>query len=509
MHISISQNRHADHSVQFLKNLTLTGEQSGQPFNLIPWQEEGLRRLFGTLTPNGQRRFTRSLWFLPRKSGKTELAASIVLYCLLGLGEPGQEIVSAASDREQAGRIFKAAAQMIRQDEYLSSLCIIRDSKKEIELPHRFSTYKALSCDVRKSGKNTNFVICDEIHEWSSSKGRELWDVLSSSFGARSNPLFLSLTTAGIHDPNHFVFQEWELACRIAKDPKIDPHYLPIIYQAEQSDDWTDEKTWHKAMPGLKYGCPRIEFIRSEFNRAKVLKSEENKFRRFYLNQWVNHCSTFFDMAEWDKCPSKIDIEELKNQTAYGALDLSLTTDITAFVLLFEKNGIFSVLPNYWIPEAKLNEQKDGIDYRDMVQKGIVRTCPGRTINYDQVRSEINEICEPYQVAMIACDSWGAHQISNGLFNDGFLVKYFRQGFLSMSEPTKELEKLILEKRFNHGGCPVLRFMARNTIVRPDPLMNIRPDKKLSREKIDGIICVLMSLGVWLGEDHSPAVSWN
>lgn len=511
MQKSIPKNKEADHAVKFIQSLCLTEDYTGEPFRLQQWQEEFVRRLFGTLTADGERQYRKAFLFLSRKGGKTELAAALVIYCLFGLAHPGQEVVSAASNSEQSFRVFKAAKEMIEQDDYLYSLCEIVESKKEIRLPWKNCTFKSISGDPKKAGKSINFLIVDEGAEMSSTKGKQLVDILTSSMGARKNPLVLHISSAGLFDPEHWFYKEYQLACRIRDNPKLNPEYLPFIFEAleEKEGDWRDEKTWHKAMPGLSRNIPRLDFIRSEAKMAELSDSYRRVFCRYYLNRWVQDSHTFLDMDSWDRCPSKINIDTLKAQTAYGALDLSSTTDITAFVLLFEQNGIFIVLPFFWIPESKLSEQKDGIDYSDLVSKGIIRTCSGRTIDYDQVRQEIGEICKPYEIAMIACDSWGAHQISNGLFQDGFLVKYFRQGFVSMSAPTKELEKLILEKRINHGGNPVLRWMAKNTIVVTDPLNNLRPDKKKSTEKIDGIIALLMSLGVWLGEDHTPAVSWN
>lgn len=511
MQSSIPKISSANHAVNFISNLTLTGEQSQKPFSLLPWQEAALRKLFGTLTPEGKRQFTRSLWFLGRKGGKTELAAAVVLFCLFGLAEPGQEIVSAAADREQAGRVFKACAQMVRSDPFLSELCIIRESKKEIELPQKFSTYKALSADSgNKDGRNISFCICDEIHSWKAKQGKELWDVLGSSFGARSNPLFLSITTAGVFNPNHFAFMEWQHAMAVAADPTIDPTFLPVLFQAAPDDDWTDEATWHKAMPGLSQGCPKIEFIRSEFNRARLIPSEEGKFRRYYLNQWVNRTDSFFDMDEWDACPNQIDFEKLKGAYCIGGFDGSLTNDITAFVLLFMVDGVFTVIPYFWIPSAKANERtgrkSDPVDYHLWKEQGFVRFCSGKTINTEQVRKEIKDICRDYRVEIVGLDPLPLIEFANELEDDGFLVRGVRQGLITMTEPTRKLQKLILDHKINHGGHPVLRWMAENTIVRNEDL-GCRPAKTKSKDKIDGISALLTSLAVWIGENPESRAS--
>lgn len=511
MGISIPKNAAANHAVNFIQNLTLTGEQSGKPFKLLPWQENGIRQLFGTLKEN-RRQFTRALWFIARKSGKTELAAAIVLYCLFGLAEEGQEIVSAAADREQAGRVFKAAAQMVRSDQFLSDHCIIRESKKEIELPHKFSTYKALSADSgNKDGRNISFCICDEIHSWKAKQGKELWDVLGSSFGARSNPLFLSITTAGIFNPNHFAFHEWQHAMAVAADPSIDPTFLPVLFQAAPDDDWTSEETWHEAMPGLRFDCPKIDFIRSEFNRAKLIPSEESKFRRYYLNQWVNRTDSFFDMEEWDACPKEIDLEKLKGAYCIGGFDGSISNDITAFVLLFNVDGIFTVLTFFWIPEAKANERtgrkSDPVDYHLWKEQGFIRFCSGKTINTDEVREQIKDICKDYRVELLGLDPLPLTEFANELESDGFLVRGVRQGFITMSEPTRKLQKLILDHKINHGGHPILRWMAENTIVRTDELGNMRPAKSKSKDRIDGISALLTALAVWIGENPENRAS--
>lgn len=508
---NVPYNAEANHVVDFISNLTLTGEKSGQPFLLQEWQEEALRKLFGTLDEKGNRQYKKSFWFLPRKSGKTELAAALVVYMLFGIGESGQEIVSSASTRHQAGRIFKAASQMIRQDEYLSDMCLIRESKKEIEIPHKFSKYMALSADSKKSGENISYCIVDEGHEHPQQKGKELWDVLQSSFGARTNPLFLSISTAGVYNPNHFFYQEWEYAEKIRKNPQLNPNYLPVMFQADANDDWGSEAVWHKAMPGLKFGCPRIEFIREQYNEAKHLPSAENSFRRFYLNQWVNKEDAFFDLTEYNKCPNKIDLEQLKGKLFYGGYDGSSTTDITSFVLICESDGVLNILPYFWIPEHKASQRtgklNDQVDYHKWHKEGLVRFCKGKTIDENQVRKDIGEICDGLNVEIIGVDPFQSQSIVNGLENDGFICRAVRQGFLTMNSPMKELEKRILEHKINHGDNPVLRWMAGNTVIEQDSLNNIRPTKKKSRDKIDGISALLTAMAIYLGENSELQTS--
>lgn len=272
--VRLPRNKAADHAVAFINNLSHTGDFSGQPFRLRRWQEQIVRRIFGTLDKNRQRQIQRVFLLLPRGGGKTELCAAIALLCLFCF-PPGQQILSAGSDREQAARIFDAARQMVEADEFLSELCTIVPSQKRLVIEDKHSFYCALSADARrKHSLNPSVVLFDELH---TQANHDLWDALNTGIAKRKNPLWISITTAGIADPNHIAFQEFDYARKIAgriengeivKEGSIDnPHYLSVLYFAEADEPcrcknnceegWQCEAVWWRAEGPLGAGGPR------------------------------------------------------------------------------------------------------------------------------------------------------------------------------------------------------------------------------------------------------------
>lgn len=486
-----------ERACRFIENLSLVGDFSGKPFVLRPWQRDFVHRLFGTLDRNGRRQYRKCFLALPRKQAKTCLCAAIVLYCLLGDGKHGQEIYSCAATRDQASIIFRYASQMVRHDPYLSKICTIHEYTKRIVVERTNNVYQALSQDAHSShGRSPAVVIYDELH---AAPNRELWDVMNSGMGARSEPLTIAITTAGF-DRTSFCFQEWEYALKVRDGVINDPTYLPVLYAADPDDvtTWDSEVVWHKAMPALGDYC-ELEFIRNEAAKAKEMPTELNKFLRLYLNIWTQAESRWIARDKWDQCGEPFDAESLIGTTCYAGLDLSSTTDLSALVLAFPQlDGVLKVLCHFWIPEesAHLRERRDRVPYLTWARQGHLEMTPGDVIDYEFIRTKINELAKMYNIKSVACDPYNATYLATQLQGDGIPIEYFRQGFVSMNEPTKELGRLIIGGKLRHNSNPILTWMSDNCVADQDAAGNLKLSKSKSREKIDGLVATVMALGM-------------
>lgn len=473
------------------------GRWAGVPFTLMPWQrDEIIRPLFGRLRQDGLRQYRTCYVEIPRKNGKSTLAAAIALKLLLADSEPGAEIYSAAADREQASIVFNEAAQMVRMSPVLSKRCKIIDSQKRIVVPKTGSFYRAISADApRKHGFNAHGIIFDEVH---AQPNRELWDVLTTSTGARAQPLVFAITTAG-YDRNSICWELHDYAVKVRDGIIEDPTFLPVIYAADEDDDWKSEKVWAKCNPGL--GEYRdIQEMRDMCKRAQAIPALENTFRRLYLNQWTSQESRWMQMDAWDATAGLVVEEKLHGRECYAGLDLSSTTDISALMLLFPMdNGELHVLSRFYIPEENIaeRERRDRVPYRQWVREGLIKTTPGNVIDYAFIRQDINRLGALYNIKEIAHDPWNATQLALELAGDGFTMVPIRQGFSSMSAPTKDLMNLVLAKRLKHNGNKVLRWMADNVAVEQDAAGNIKPSKRKSTQRIDGIVALIMAIDRW------------
>jgi phage terminase large subunit-like protein len=487
----------ADFAVMFIESLKHTkGTWWKQPFELIDWQEQIIRDLFGVLKPNGYRQFTTAYIEIPKKMGKSELAAAVALYLTCADGEERAEVYGCAADRNQAKIVYDVAVDMVRLCPSLNKrVKILQSQKKLVYLPTN-STYQVLSADVaNKHGFNTSGVIFDELH---TQPNRKLYDVMTKGSGdARMQPLYFLITTAGT-DTNSICYEVHQKAQDIIAGRKIDPTFYPVIYGADESDDWTDPKVWKKANPslGITVGIDKVE---AACESAKQNPGEENAFRQLRLNQWVKQAVRWMPMDKWDACAFPVDPEELEGRVCYGGLDLSSTSDITAFVLVFpprDEEDKYVVLPYFWLPEETLDlrVRRDHVPYDVWEKQDLIETTEGNVIHYGFIEKFIENLGERYNIREIAFDRWGAVQMVQNLEGMGFTVVPFGQGFKDMSPPTKELMKLVLEKRIAHGGNPVLRWMMDNIYIRRDPAGNIKADKEKSTEKIDGAIAMIMGL---------------
>ena len=501
----------ADYAVMFIESLCHTkGTWAGKPFELIDWQEQIIRDLFGVLKPNGYRQFNTAYIEIPKKQGKSELAAAVALLLLCGDGEERAEVYGCAADRNQAKIVFDVAVDMVRFCPALSKRVKILESQKKITYLPTNSSYQVLSADVaNKHGFNTHGVIFDELH---TQPNRKLFDVMLQGSGdARMQPLYFLITTAG-NDTNSICYEVHQKAIDITEGRKADPTFYSVIYGAAEDEDWTDPKVWKKANPSLGITVG-IDKVKAACESAKQNPGEENAFRQLRLNQWVKQSVRWMPMDKWDACAFPVSEDDLEGRICYGGLDLSSTTDITAFVLVFpplDEEDKYYILPYFWIPEETLDlrVRRDHVPYDLWERQGTLMTTEGNVVHYGYIEKFIERLGEKFNIREIAFDRWGAVQMVQNLEGMGFTVVPFGQGFKDMSPPTKELMKLVLEEKIAHGGHPVLRWMMDNIFIRTDPAGNIKADKEKSTEKIDGAIATIMGLdrAIRCGNDTGASV---
>ena len=487
----------ADHAVNFIECLSHTkGIWAGKPFDLLGWQEQIIRDLFGVVKADGNRQFNTAYIEIPKKNGKSELAAAVALLLTCGDFEQRAEVYGCAADRQQASIVFEVAADMVRMCPALNRRVKILTATKRIMYLPTNSFYQVLSAEAySKHGFNVHGVVFDELH---TQPNRKLFDVMTKGSGdARAQPLFFLITTAG-NDIHSICYEQHQKAKDIIAGRKVDEAFYPVIYGASEEDDWTSEETWLKANPSLGHTIA-VDRVKAACESAQQTPSEENVFRQLRLNQWVKQEVRWMPMQRWDACAFKVDEKELEGRPCYGGLDLSSTTDITAFVLVFppaDEGDKFHVLPYFWIPQEcmGLRIRRDHVPYDLWHRQGHLLTTEGNVVHYGFIEHFIEELGTRFDIREIAFDRWGAVQMTQNLEGMGFTVVPFGQGFKDMSPPTKELMKLVLEGSIAHGGHPVLRWMMDNILVRTDPAGNVKPDKGRSTEKIDGAVATIMAL---------------
>ncbi len=482
-----------DRAVRFFQNLTHTGDYSGQPFNLRPWQEAPLRKLFGTVRPDSTRQYRKTFWALPRKQGKTEIVAAGSLYLLLGQGRREQRVYTASGDVEQASLIFRAACDMIRNDPVLERLVVIYDGYKRIDYPDGRSSLKVLSSVPKsKHGLGPTAVLIDEYHV----VDEELVNVLTTGFGARRDPLTWMITTAG-HDRTSLCYDEWQYAEKVRDGVIEDPTYLPVLYAADPGDDWTDEATWHKAMPALGDYCS-LDFIREEFRKARERPRFENTFKQLYLNLWTEASARWLSSERWAECGGTVDLESYEGQPCDAGLDLGVTGDMSALVLVFDNEaGGVDVFPRFWVPADGRWQQEEVSRklYPLWHRQGFLTFTDGETQDHQQIEDEILALNDRFPIRQLVADRAYASHLLSRLFNlHGVPVKGIPQGPVTLNEPMCKLEALVLAGEIRHGGHPVLAWNVANAKVRRNSTGLMHLDKAGSTQRIDGLAALIDAL---------------
>jgi len=487
----------ADRAVTFIENLCHTkGKWAGTPFWLLPWQEQLIRDIFGIVKPDGNRQFRTAFVEICKKVGKSELAAAVALYLLYADNEPSAEVYGAAADRQQASIVFDVAKQMVEMAPALMKRSKLMGATKRIVNYSNAGYYQLLSAEVGgKHGFSVSGLVFDEIH---TQPNRQLYDVLTKgSSDARQNPLHFIITTAG-NDRHSIAYELHTKAVDILEGRRVDPTFYPVVYGLKDDEDWEDEANWYKVNPSLGYTVD-IERLRDAYREAKQNPADEITFKWLRCNMWVSSTVAWIPDAIYMRGNEPIDMDALAGRDCYAGLDLSSTGDITALVLIFpprDEEEKYVLLPYFWIPEETIPRRvkANSVPYDIWEKQGYIMSTEGNVIHYDFIEKFIMDLSEKYHILEIAVDRWNATQMIQNLEGEGFTIVPFGQGFSSMSAPTKEFYRLLMEGRIIHGGNPVLRWMAGNVVIDTDPAGNIKVTKAKSKEKIDGIVAAIMAL---------------
>lgn len=487
----------ADRAVTFIENLCHTkGKWAGTPFWLLPWQEQLIRDIFGIVKPDGNRQFRTAFVEICKKVGKSELAAAVALYLLYADNEPSAEVYGAAADRQQASIVFDVAKQMVEMSPALMKRSKLMGATKRIVNYSNAGYYQVLSAEVGgKHGFSVSGLVFDEIH---TQPNRQLYDVLTKgSSDARQNPLHFIITTAG-NDRHSIAYELHTKAVDILEGRRVDPTFYPVVYGLKDDEDWEDEENWYKVNPSLGYTVD-IERLRDAYREAKQNPADEVTFKWLRCNMWVSSTVAWIPDAIYMRGNESIESASLEGRDCYAGLDLSSTGDITALVLIFpprDENEKYVLLPYFWIPEETIPRRvkANSVPYDIWEKQGYIMSTEGNVIHYDFIEKFIMYLSEKYHILEIAVDRWNATQMIQNLEGEGFTIVPFGQGFSSMSAPTKEFYRLLMEGRIIHGGNPVLRWMAGNVVIDTDPAGNIKVTKAKSKEKIDGIVAAIMAL---------------
>jgi phage terminase large subunit-like protein len=492
----------ADKAVLFFSNLYhVTGKWAGKPFIPATWQKEIIEDIFGWKRRSDmKRRFRMVDLFMARKNGKSELASGFGLLGLAGDKEPRAEVYSVAGDRGQASIIFNTARDMALNSEFLANR--LRCYNHHIFNPTYNSTYKVLSADANnKFGFNPHFTLVDELFVQPNSR---LYDALTTGDGTRDQPLHINISTAGF-DPLTLCGDVWRHAVDVLNGVIEDDELYPVIYSVPDDADWTDETVWKLANPALG-DFLSIDPMRTLFQRAKDSIEKQNTFKRFRLNMWTQQETHWMDLDKWDVCKTS-NVEalrsDLKGRECYGGLDLASRLDLVALALDFPiGKDKYKSLMFYWCPEKSIEtrSRKDRVPYDGWADAGYIRPTPGNVVDYDFIRRDINELSREFKIKKLGIDEWNATQIGTQLTGDGIEVVEMRQGFKTLSEPMKEIEKIVTARNLEHDGSPVMRWNVNNTSPEKNATDDCKPSKELSREKIDGVTALVMAHGLAIRE---------
>ena len=482
----------------------IEGALAGKPFIMESWERSIVANIFGwyrtDFLDRKVRRYRKALIYLPRKSGKTPLGAAIHNAVFFLDDEAGQVNNIAAASVDQASKMFRHISGMIEAEPEMGSRCRIYYPPRKITKPDNSVTKVIPALSNVAHGDNQHLGMVDELH---AQPDRRLVDTMITAMASanRIQPLMIFTTTADFDRPS-ICNEEYDYACKVRDGVIDDPSYLPVIYEALPTEDWRDEKVWYRANPNLGVSVS-LDYLRDECKRAQEITAYENTFKRLHLNLRTEQDVRWLTLDVWDACNFFPVIEEpLKGKPCYAGFDLSSNTDVAGYVLLFppELGGFWKVVPRLFIPKdnAIKRERRDKVPYFAWAKKGYITLTPGNVVDYEIIKGHFQKDYKNFNVKEAAFDRWNFEALRQQFIIEGAREDFFvafGQGFASLSAPTKELEKLLLARVLAHGGHPVMRWMASNVAVETDAAGNVKPSKKRSSEKIDGIVMLIMALG--------------
>ena len=479
---------YAQHAIDFIEQLEhSTGDYAGKPFKLEGWQAFIVWNLFGFLNPDGSRRFTRAYVEVPRKNGKSTFSSAVMLYGLIADGESAAQIYSAATKLEQAMMVFGESVRVCQNVGWLRDELSVNNSTNNRRIVYGQSIYRPLEWSPDKQdGLNTHFAVIDEYH---AHPNDGLYNVLRNSMGARRQPLLFTITTAGFNRESP-CYKHRNYCASVLSGAIKDDALFSVIYTLDEGDDWTDSKNWAKANPnwGVSVYPRQLEQALTE---AKEFVHKEVEFKTKLLNVWTDTALTWITDSVWMDCAEAGEVDGI----CYGGLDLASTGDFCAFSLYFPEYS--AIRTWYFLPSEAAYRRKDaaGASIRQWIADGQIIATDGNVTDYSYIKAKIIELAQQYDIKDIAFDRFNASQLVIDLQNEGLQMFPFGQGFISMSSPTKELERLVKDNRLKHDGNPVTRWMMGNILLKSDPAGNIKIDKAKSGDKVDGPVSIVMALG--------------
>lgn len=483
----------ANRVCKFIELLTHTkGELAGTRIHLEPWQVFILTTVFGWLRrADGGRRYRRAYVEVSRGNGKSTLCSGIGLYCLLADREGGAEVYSFATTRDQAKIVFGDAKVMAERNAPLRNKFGLQVLANALYVPTSNSTFQAKSAEGSTlDGLNTHLAIIDELH---AHKTRAVYDVVETSTGKRKNSLMFVITTAGF-DTSGICYEVRTMVTKVLEKSVVDETQFGIIYGLDEGDDWTTVEALEKANPNWDISV-RPEIITSLMKKAIALPSAVNNFKTKHLNIWCSASSAWMDMQAWEAGEINVDRSDFEGQPCYIGLDVGAKNDVTAKVLLFPVGKSFVVFADFYLPEAAV-EKSTNSQYRGWVEEGWITQSGGAMTDLARIEEDIRDDLSRFDVKGIAYDPWNALQLATNLGNDGAPMVEYRNTVQNFSDPMKSLEALVQDKRVNHDGNPVLRWMMGNVVAKLDAKDNIFPRKERYENKIDGVVALIMALGI-------------
>lgn len=465
------------------------GEWHGKPFKLQRWQREELvAPLFGTVDREGNRQYSRLSCWISKKNGKSFLAAACGCVVLCEAG--GQQIFSAATDRDQASITHGEAIRMCENSAALREVMRINRTTRTIHFDAMQSEYRVISSTAaRQEGLNPSVLLCDEMHVW---RGHELWNALMYGLAARRNSLIFIISTAGIYDRESVGWQQYDYAKKVQSGEIEDERCLPVLYEAEPDDDWTSPATWRKANPSFG-AIIREEEMLARCKEAQEITRLESNFRRYRLNQWIAHEERWLSGIEWQQCMAPT----APVGPCFGGLDLAHRVDLSCFSLLWKDGENYTARFWFWIPKdnAAEREKKDKVPYLTWQKQGLINFTDGDVVDHVRIREDIAALVKRYKVKEIAYDPWSATEMSQHLTEAGVEMIEFGQSCRNYNEPCKLLEQLIAARTLRHDGHAIASWCIANVAVKQNSLGLVMPTKHAATARIDAVAALLMALG--------------
>lgn len=487
------------------------GPYAGKPVTLLDWQRyDLLMPLFGWVhVDTGLRRFLEAYIEMAKKNGKSFLCAIIELIGLVADGEAGAEVYTAATARDQAALIHNEAAAMVRASPALKEILEIKDHTHTIKLDNR-SFIRALAAEAKSAeGKNVHFLVLDELHRWEDEGAKDFYGALAWSTVAREQPLICQITTAG-EDMFTLCGEKHTYAKGVLDGSIDDVRFFALIYGNPADADIDDPATWHRANPSLGFVLSEDRFAEDLERAKRTSQAQLAKFKRYRLGMWINVEKLWVPMEAWGECVGEVNESELEGCDCWTGIDISSVDDMTAISHVFQCGDKYKTLVRFFLPESCLQntEHPNYSLYKQWADSGDLILTPGSAIDYDTITETVDDDARRFNVRVVHFDKWGAIQFAQNLEKQGLTVVPFAQTLGAFTRSTKALLKLILDRRLEHGGNPILTWQAQNLSVRDDDNGNIRPVKrkkgKGDHKKIDGMVAMIMALdGALMPEDPS------